>query len=321
MQNKSTFISVIVPFFNARGYLRNCVQSLVALDYPQYEIILVDDGSTDDYVEQIKDLITENRDKVKVLRKKRGGPASARNLGIKNAQGEIIAFTDSDCTVDRDWLTYLVGKFDSEVVGAVQGETVTDSGESLYPVKSAPTKGYVTCNMAYKSETLVSVGLFDERFKFAFREDDDLAYKTMKLGWQIISAPGAIVYHPLKKLKLRDLPKVALLHQYDALLYKKHHCLPSSILPLITLDGLIFYSGLLLFLAGVISLVYRYFIPSSIFLGFILMGYLGLAMFYAEYRSKPALTKLYGAAWLVLDIMFIGIGRIIGMFKYKIFFV
>lgn len=91
-------ISVIVPVYNSEQYLRKCLESVVAQTYPHYEVLLINDGSTD-HSDQICEEYTEKNDKFYVIHKENGGASSARNIGIQNAKGDYIFFLDSD-----DWL-------------------------------------------------------------------------------------------------------------------------------------------------------------------------------------------------------------------------
>ena len=108
-------MSVVVCAYNAADTLEDCLTSLERLTYPDYEIILVNDGSRD----------RDRRDRaaasagVRVIDIPNGGLSAARNVGLAEATGEIVAYTDADMRVDRDWLTYLVQPFlTSDVVGS-----------------------------------------------------------------------------------------------------------------------------------------------------------------------------------------------------------
>ena len=103
-------VSIVVPARNAESTLRDCVTSLLRLDYPvqRREIIVVDNGSSDATSASIQDL------PVTLLTERRRGPSWARNAGIEASKGEIIAFTDADCIVTRGWLHGLVTAFQYE---------------------------------------------------------------------------------------------------------------------------------------------------------------------------------------------------------------
>ncbi len=92
-------LSVTVPVYNAAKYLDECVQSLLAQTYKDYEIILVDDGSKDESVE-ICDRYAEEYENIRVIHKENGGVHTARNVGLENSKGDLVAFIDSDDLVD-----------------------------------------------------------------------------------------------------------------------------------------------------------------------------------------------------------------------------
>ena len=107
-------VSVVVCAYNAADTLEDCLASLEKLTYPDYEIILVNDGSRDRTSE-----IGHRHPRVRVIDIPNGGLSAARNVGLAAATGEIVAYTDADVSVDRDWLTFLVQPFlTSDVVGS-----------------------------------------------------------------------------------------------------------------------------------------------------------------------------------------------------------
>jgi len=113
MGKKDTSISVIVPFYEDRGHIRGCIEALLSQDYPQqkYEVIMVDNNSTNGLVEIVKQY-----PRVKLLSEMKQGAYAARNRGIGEAAGEIVAFTDADCLPDRAWLRCIEGAmFDAQV--------------------------------------------------------------------------------------------------------------------------------------------------------------------------------------------------------------
>lgn len=103
-QNNTPLISVIVPVYNTEKYLDQCIQSVLAQTYTNWELLLIDDGSTD-ASGAICDKYAEQDSRIRVFHKSNGGVSSARNLGLDNAKGEWITFVDSDDYVDPDWLT------------------------------------------------------------------------------------------------------------------------------------------------------------------------------------------------------------------------
>ena len=117
-------ISLVVPIYNVEEYLRKCVDSLLEQSYPNIEIVLVDDGATDN-CPQICDEYGTKDARIRVLHKKNGGLADARNYGAAHAKGDYISFIDSDDYVSKDYAAYLYGilkKYQADI--AVCGLTV-----------------------------------------------------------------------------------------------------------------------------------------------------------------------------------------------------
>lgn len=100
-------VSVIVPIYNSQEYLRKCVQSIVDQSYPNIEVILVDDGSSDGSPQICDDFAAQDH-RVKAIHIPNGGVSNARNLGVQHAEGAYIAFVDSDDYADEDYLETLV---------------------------------------------------------------------------------------------------------------------------------------------------------------------------------------------------------------------
>ena len=104
MKNKEK-VSIVVPVYNAEKYLKECIDSLIKQDYDNIEIILVDDGSTDNSP-QICDEYRKKDERVKVIHKKNAGVSAARNDGIKKSTGEWVTFVDADDWVEKDYVRY-----------------------------------------------------------------------------------------------------------------------------------------------------------------------------------------------------------------------
>ena len=122
-------ISVIVPVYNTEKYLDRCIQSVLAQTYTDFELLLVDDGSTDSSG-AICDKYAEKDFRVRVFHKKNGGSSSARNMGLDNARGEWIAFVDSDDWIDSEMYSEMYALAERESVDAVYCDMVMEYGIS-----------------------------------------------------------------------------------------------------------------------------------------------------------------------------------------------
>ncbi|HKB12702.1 MAG TPA: glycosyltransferase [Vicinamibacterales bacterium] len=196
-------VSVVVCAYNAADTLEDNLRSLERLTYPNYEIILVNDGSKDRTSE-----IARRFAKVRVIDTPNQGLSAARNVGLAEAIGEIVAYTDSDTRVDRDWLTYLVQPFlTSDVVGSGGPNVVPpDDPPVAQCIARAPggpthvllddrTAEHVPgCNMAFRRDALLAIGGFNPIYLRA-GDDVDVCWRLQQRGWKIGFASAALVWH------------------------------------------------------------------------------------------------------------------------------
>lgn len=189
--------TVVVPTYNRLKYLPNCLEALFNLDYPDYEIIVINDGSTDGTKEYLDNL---NDVKLKVFHNnKNQGLSFSKNRGAQLAQTDYIAFTDDDCTVKKYWLQQLANGFTYNV-NFVFGQTfyikqnyVGYFSERMVQNLNAawPAGG----NIAYKKTLFEKIGYFDSFFDYYHNEDSDLAIRAIQAGLKYNRAPQAIIYH------------------------------------------------------------------------------------------------------------------------------
>jgi glycosyltransferase involved in cell wall biosynthesis len=321
---KNPFVSVVVPYRNAKAFLPNLIESLLNQNYPKdkYEAILIDDASTDRSFDMITDTIKDSQEmnQIKILRcNESGGPATARNMGIRNSKGEIIAFTDADAIPNKDWLTELVKGFKDDSIGGVAGKVVTDFQRLLYPLRVTPISEFVTCNIAYKRKVLTQSGLFDERFKCPFREDSDLAYRILDLGYKITHQESAVVFHPVKQIKLKDLLRVPRYHAYDILLFKKHPKRAKATVDIrlcrLSTSGVAVILSVLIILSFFIIAPIGWSIICTLIYFFLTT--LALSIIKPSAKDKNLKEKIQGAIWHELYILFTVVGHVIGSIKFK----
>ena len=126
-------ISVIVPVYNTGAYLEKCVNSILEQEYSEIEILIIDDGSNDEFTAKTCDKIISISSKISVYHKKNGGSASARNFGINKANGEYIAFVDSDDYIDRDMYSNLIYNLkDNNIDLALAAMHIHESNNEYY---------------------------------------------------------------------------------------------------------------------------------------------------------------------------------------------
>jgi GT2 family glycosyltransferase len=199
-------ISVVVCTFNGSRTIRDCLEGIGRLRYPNYETIVIDDGSTDGAGD-----ISAEYD-VRLIRTGNQGLSAARNLGWQSATGEIVAYIDDDARPDPDWLTYLAAAFLKEDYVGVGGPNipVPDDGETASCVAGSPggpahvllsdceAEHIPGCNMAFRRSWLEAINGFDPQFRQA-GDDVDICWRTRERGGKLGFSPAAMVWHHYRR--------------------------------------------------------------------------------------------------------------------------
>jgi glycosyltransferase involved in cell wall biosynthesis len=200
---RAPFVSVIVCSYNGGRTLAACLDSLGRLKYPDYEIVLVDDGSTDDTRD-----IAEQFPHVRYIYQENRGLSHARNTGAAAAKGEVFAYTDSDCMADVDWLYYLIGTLLSGDYAGVGGPNVPPPAQNwiqacVAAAPGGPSHVLLTdiiaehvpgCNMAFYRWAFENIGGFDAEYHKA-GDDVDFCWRLQQAGCVIAFSATAIVWH------------------------------------------------------------------------------------------------------------------------------
>jgi GT2 family glycosyltransferase len=223
-------VSVVVASYNGGRTLRACLESLGRLNYPDYEVILVDDGSTDDTA-----AIAGSFAGVRYLAQANRGLSAARNTGIAAAKGEIVAFTDSDCRADEDWLFHLVSDLQREDFAGIGGHNflppedscvaaavlVSPGGPAHVMLNDRDAEHVPGCNMAFYKWALTEVDGFDAQFRKA-GDDVDVCWRLLEAGRRIGFSPAGFVWHYRRSTVKAYLKQQAGYGQAEALLSRKH---------------------------------------------------------------------------------------------------
>src|SRR5213595_3842946 len=200
---RAPFVSVIICSYNGGRTLAACLNSLGKLNYPDYEVILVDDGSTDDTA-----YIAAQFPQVRYIHQSNNGLSHARNTGAAAAKGEVLAYTDSDCMADVDWLYYMIGTLVSGDYAGVGGPNITPPAKNwiqacVAAAPGGPSHVLLTdtvaehipgCNMAFYRWAFDSIGGFDAEYRKA-GDDVDFCWRLQQSGCVIGFNPTAVVWH------------------------------------------------------------------------------------------------------------------------------
>jgi GT2 family glycosyltransferase len=194
--------SVVVCSYNGSRTLRDTLEGLEKLQYPDYEVIVVDDGSTDETAAIAGEF------EVRLIRTEQNGLSSARNTGMAAATGEIVAYIDDDAWPDPHWLTYLAEVFERTDHAAVGGPNVPPPGDGAVAACVADAPGGPShvllsdreaehlpgCNLAIRRDRLEAIGGFDPRFRTA-GDDVDVCWSLQERGWSLGYHAAALVWH------------------------------------------------------------------------------------------------------------------------------
>jgi GT2 family glycosyltransferase len=192
----------VVCSYNGEPTIRDCFEGIAALEYPDFEVIVVDDGSID------RTAAIAREYGFQVIRTDNHGLSSARNTGLQAATGEILAYIDDDAYPDRHWLRYLAATFVRTSYVGVGGPNIAPPGDGPVAecVANAPggpnhvllseqdAEHIPGCNMAFRKAALEAVGGFDPRFRVA-GDDVDVCWRLQERGWKLGFSPAAVVWH------------------------------------------------------------------------------------------------------------------------------
>jgi len=230
--------SVVVCTHNGGARIEACLRALQNLDYPDFEILVVDDGSFDDTAEIVRGFAG-----VRLIQSEHDGLSAARNRGSREAQGEIIAYTDDDCQPDRQWLWWLAHAFNRRGWDACGGPNLPprpqpthDGGASVIDeVVVASAQGAPShvlfdddeaehlpgCNLAVRKEVLEAIGGFSERYLIA-GDDVDFCWRLQQAGFRMGFSAAAFVWHRRRATLWRYFTQQYQYGKAEALLMQDH---------------------------------------------------------------------------------------------------
>lgn len=200
---KEPYVSVVVVTKNRAASLERALRALTSLDYPEYEVIVVDNGSSDRTPE------TARKYPVRYVRVEQSNIALARKQGVESSRGDIVAFCDDDCVPRQDWLKQLVRRLNHQGVALVAG-TLVNVGWPTGVIKGRSRLGrngvltwastydeaefFGNANIAFWKAAYETIGGYDEFYRAGY-EEIDLVQRFRNAGFRVAHAPEAVVEH------------------------------------------------------------------------------------------------------------------------------
>jgi glycosyltransferase involved in cell wall biosynthesis len=323
---KEPKVSVILAVKNEERTIGHAIESVLKIDYPNYEVIVVDGGSEDQTVTVMKN------HNVKVIQVKDSTPGQGRNVGVVNSSSSVVAFIDGDCYVkSKDWLRNSVDLLRQRNIGGVGGPVIPFSeasymSKALMDVLSTllanagsaqfarygklrEVKSISSCNAVYRREVIERTGLFAEDLRFC--EDADLNYRIRESGYRLVYSPEVVVEHDWKVHSFTSLFRYIFRYGVGrAVAGKKHPYLFSSLhaVPSLALFLISFFFLLSFTFGGIFVYAALLLVSSYCALAFI-------SALFAAYRSRDTKMVLVSLVAYVLVHMGYAIGFILGLFR------
>jgi GT2 family glycosyltransferase len=241
-------LSVIIPTCNRPRILALCLAALArqSLDPSRFEVLVCDDGSEQDLAPLVENAGLRN---VRLLRQKQGGPASARNLGLAQANGELTLFLNDDAIPDNDLLLHhflthrgfrgarvaVLGRLSTarRYLGTRFGRILENANalfayNGMRKLQTYDYNHFYTCNISLKTESLDAVNGFDADFRDAAAEDVELGYRLQKRGLEVLYNPDCLAWHE-HEIAPADFCNINFRRGYWAMLFfHKHPDLPKA---------------------------------------------------------------------------------------------
>jgi GT2 family glycosyltransferase len=188
------FVTVVILNYNNEQFLEDCLVSVQNQTYPNYEVIIVDNASTDNSLLLLKKThhqIIQNKTNV--------GYTQGMNIGIKRARGDFLALLNADLRLNPDWLKELMNTITQDSsIGACSGKQYSFSGVlqdmSKYQINNSELSSVSGCAFLCSKKALEKVGLFDERL-FMYFDEIDLCWRMRLAGYKCVYVPKAVIYH------------------------------------------------------------------------------------------------------------------------------
>lgn len=200
-------ISVIIPIYNADKTILQTLSGLQSQTVNDFEVIVVDDGSTDASRELVSEFSNRTPLPIKLIHQKNSGPATARNVGVEHSSGGIILFLDSDCIPPPNWIEAMTRPISGSVIGCNCGYKVKNEDSIIaryigYEIARRHERivgkridAFGSYAASFRKDVFLEVGGFSTEYTAANAEDFDLGFHIRRMGYSLIFTGETFVYH------------------------------------------------------------------------------------------------------------------------------
>jgi len=191
--NQKTLVSLIIPVFNGEKFILKALETVFKQNYPNLEIIAVNDGSTDGTLK----ILQRFENNMKIISQENKGPAAARNIGIRGCRGPIVAFLDADDFWTDNRLSRMVDVMESDpTIEMVRGliQAVSLDGQKCIPQEDPALYPFLIGSAIYRRNIFERVGLFDPELRFGEDMDWLVRAKEEKINIKVID-DVTLLYH------------------------------------------------------------------------------------------------------------------------------
>lgn len=228
-------VSIIIPVYNAEGFIKDCLNSVMDQTFPkeETEIVVINDGSTDKTAKILGEIASSRSNLpgptsfIKVIHQQNQGPAAARTRGLKEAKGEYIFVLSHDCVAAADWVALVIEEFEKDRnIGIVQGKILPEK-EINTPIFHCTrleqfSPHFETAAIAYRAAAMDKAGRYFDQNLSEFGDDADLAWRILEQGYTSKWLNKDTAYHKVLPQPFFKEIKKAWGCQKFPLLVKKH---------------------------------------------------------------------------------------------------
>jgi glycosyltransferase involved in cell wall biosynthesis len=318
-------VSVIIPMYNASSTIVETLRGLEKQSFKDFEVIVVDDGSTDDSLSIVEESKTKCQLDITIMTQQNAGPAKARNSGAFRARGDILVFTDADCIHPENWVDEMIRPIGNDIVGTHCGYEVINKDSIVaryvnYEIKKRHSKlhGKIvdsvgTYSFSILKEVFGKMGGYDTSYHTASAEDFDFSYRLSEKRYKIYFTERTSVFHHHPESVLGYIKQQFYRGYWRVPLYLQNKSKITSRDSYSGFEVQIQFLIVGLLLLSFIGMYYVFYLP-ILFLGLLCASNIGYGVFSFRYERRMLFIAPVLASFRSLSGFF---GAVLGLVSYR----